>query len=406
MATTSTFYVNGLSGNDNNVGSQTHPWKTINHAAEKITPGSIVLISKGTYHIKENIYINKGGTSSNPTIFKGVKGTIIDASALKGLKHSQRDAILIENSAYITLDNIEIFKSYRAGIRVSNSNHVTLRNIKSHNNGKWGIFSDFSNYLHIEKCNCYNSLKEHGIYLSNSGDYPIVRGNLIHDNYQCGLHINGDKSMGGDGIISYALIERNKIYNNGKGGGSGINCDGVIKSIIRNNLLFQNHASGISLYKIDGRYPSNDNQIYLNTVIVASDGRWALNLKNNSSKNVVYNNILLTRHPYHGSISTDSINGLRSDYNILTSNRQTITIDDENSFLTFKQWKNYFRDIHSQQSTLIEVFQDPSHHNYNLKPKSPAIDRANKIYVTYQDILGRKRPKNHVYDIGAYEYSA
>ena len=43
-----------------------------------------------------------------------------------------------------------------------------------------------------------------------------------------------------------ALVEDNIIYNNGTGGGSGINCDGVDDSIFRNNLLYANVASGIS----------------------------------------------------------------------------------------------------------------------------------------------------------------
>ena len=42
------------------------------------------------------------------------------------------------------------------------------------------------------------------------------------------------------------------IYDNGRGGGSGINCDGVQNSLIRNNLIYNTHASGISLYRIDG----------------------------------------------------------------------------------------------------------------------------------------------------------
>jgi hypothetical protein len=37
------------------------------------------------------------------------------------------------------------------------------------------------------------------------------------------------------------------IYGNGEKGGSAINCDGVQDSLIRNNLLYGNHASGISL---------------------------------------------------------------------------------------------------------------------------------------------------------------
>ena len=55
--------------------------------------------------------------------------------------------------------------------------------------------------------------------------------------------MNGDVSLGGDGIISNALVENNVIYDNGLGGGSGINCDGVQDSVIRNNLIYNAHAS-------------------------------------------------------------------------------------------------------------------------------------------------------------------
>ena len=64
--------------------------------------------------------------------------------------------------------------------------------------------------------------------------------------------MNGDLSQGGDGVISGAVVEGNVIYDNGRAGGSGINGDGVQSSRIANNLLYDNHASGISLYRIDG----------------------------------------------------------------------------------------------------------------------------------------------------------
>jgi len=95
--------------------------------------------------------------------------------------------------------------------------------------GTWGIFTGFSYNILIENNNCSNSQDEHGIYHSNSGDYPIIRGNTCHHNNGCGIHMNGDISMGDDGIISYALVEGNTIYENGFDGGSGINGDGVSK---------------------------------------------------------------------------------------------------------------------------------------------------------------------------------
>src|SRR5207244_2669214 len=109
-----------------------------------------------------------------------------------------------------------------------------------------GIFTAFSNHPVIQNNVSYSN-GEHGIYHSNSGDYPTIRANQIHHNHAAGIHMNGDKSQGCDGIISFATVEKNVIFENGLGGGSGINCDGVDSSTFRNNLLYANHASGISL---------------------------------------------------------------------------------------------------------------------------------------------------------------
>jgi hypothetical protein len=54
---------------------------------------------------------------------------------------------------------------------------------------------------------------EHGIYVSNSGDRPIVRYNHVFNNRANGIHLNGDIDTGNtdlpgvDGIITGARIE-------------------------------------------------------------------------------------------------------------------------------------------------------------------------------------------------------
>ena len=148
----------------------------------------------------------------------------------------------------------------------------------------------------------------------------MVRGNVLWGNNANGIHMNGDIfSRGGDGIISAHWSRTTSIYDNGRGGGSGINCDGVQNSLIRNNLIYNNHASGISLYRIDGGGGSTGNVVVNNTVLVAADGRWALNISNGSTGNTVLNNILYNDHSFRGSItvSADSLSGFTSDYNVV-----------------------------------------------------------------------------------------
>jgi len=59
------------------------------------------------------------------------------------------------------------------------------------------------------------SQAEHGIYVGNSGDRPVIRRNVVWGNNANGIHMNGDLSQGGDGIISGAIVEGNIIHDNG-----------------------------------------------------------------------------------------------------------------------------------------------------------------------------------------------
>src|SRR4029453_17768498 len=90
-------------------------------------------------------------------------------------------------------------------------------------NGRWGVLTGFSDDLLIEDNEMSRSVAEHGIYVSNSGDRPGIRRNHVWGNSGNGIHMNGDLSQGGDGVISGAVVEGNLIHGNGRTGGSGIN---------------------------------------------------------------------------------------------------------------------------------------------------------------------------------------
>jgi hypothetical protein len=53
--------------------------------------------------------------------------------------------------------------------------NVTIRNGVFGNNGTWGIFTDFADDLLLENNECFGSVAEHGIYVSNSGERPVLR---------------------------------------------------------------------------------------------------------------------------------------------------------------------------------------------------------------------------------------
>jgi MYXO-CTERM domain-containing protein len=214
--------------------------------------------------------------------------------------------------------------------------------------------------------------------------------------------MNGDISQGGTGVITGALVEKNVIYSNGAGGGSGINCDGVQASVIRNNLIYDEHASGISLYQIDAAQPAFKNVVVNNTIVVAADGRWALNIKNGSTGNSAYNNILLNLNPAHGSIdiAADSLVGFSSDYNVVVD---LFTPDDGTTFLSQAMWQAQTgQDAHSFIATAAALF--VGNGDYHLSATSPAIDKGTSSDAPSDDLDGNARPQGNGWDIGAYEY--
>jgi hypothetical protein len=76
-----------------------------------------------------------------------------------------------------------------------------------------------------------------------------------------------------------------------------------------------------------------------NTIRMASDGRWAVNIKNRSTGNTVSNNVLLHDGDFRGAINIlpDSLSGFVSDHNAVTNRFST---DDGESLLTFTQCRN------------------------------------------------------------------
>ncbi len=388
------YYVKNGGNNGNNGLSIATAWATPQRAADVANPGDTVHVLNGSY---PGFYVERSGTAGNPITFLAESPAVLITSN----NGNTPDGINIEDAAYVVIDGFTVNDRTRAGIRTALSEFVTIRDCHCGSNGVWGIFSGFADDLTIENNETHDSGDEHGIYVSNSGDRPVIRGNLVYDNNANGIHMNGDESQGGDGMISNALVERNIIYGNGVAGGSGINMDGVNNSVVRNNLLFDNHASGISLYRIDGAAGSTGNLVINNTVINASNARWCININSGSSGNTVRNNILYNFHSFRGVIAVDSSSrpGFVSDYNSLMSR---FSIDGANTVINFATWQGLGYDAHSFLAAPTANFVAPGS-DFHLLETSPARDTGTATTAPSVDIEGNPRPVGPGYDMGAYE---
>lgn len=395
-----TYYVSeGGSNSSNGLTPQT-AFETLQYAADMVSVGDSVLVLEGNY---VGFDIRTDGSQNSPIVFKAIENNVV----IDQRNSVTPDGINIENADWIEIHGFSVINQPRAGIRIVLSDFVKIRNNICINNYKWGIFTGFTNDILIEGNSCSYSTDEHGIYVSNSSDRPIIRNNHSFNNNGCGIHMNGDISMGGDGIISNAVVEGNILHDNGYGGGSAINMDGVQDSEIFNNLIYNNHATGIAMYQIDGGDASKNNKVYNNTIIQPSDGRWNIIAVDGSTGNTLYNNILINHHSFRGSISVDaaSMSGFVSDYNILVNR---LSDDDGNSNMTLSQWQSLGYDLHSMiADPEIQIFIDHTNGNFHLVQNAQAVDAGTNLVlpIVFEDLDNISRPQGSGFDIGCYEFT-
>jgi hypothetical protein len=426
MPSGTTYYV-ATTGSDSNSGSQSSPWRTLQYAVSKLTPGATLDVEAGSYAgfivgwdpAGQSVYGTIAGTASNPITIQADPAAAAGSVIINARNKETPVGIDLEPGCdYITLSGFTIqggsgiatYPTRSEGVKLcGNHDSVTSCTVKNIDYG-FGILADNANYV-LLKGNTVsgtgshgNSDYGHGIYLSGTCTGAVINGNTIHDNDYIGIHINGDASEGGTGIVTNALIENNVIYNNGQ---NGINADGLQSSTIENNLIYGYAKYGICLYQIDAGGPSKNNVIVNNTIVSTKSGAGAaVRILDGGTGNTLYNNILLGGGGVALRLSSDSLSGLTSDYNIGTSGGSSFEqSDDSGSTQSLTKWQSQSgQDKHSLTATTSQLFVNASANNYHLLSTSPAVNAGTSTDAPGTDIEGTKRPNGGGYDIGAYEY--
>ncbi len=399
--TATTYYISNSGNNSNSGLSLAQAFLTIQKGADLAVAGDTVLVADGTYAGFD--FRDVDGTALNPVVFMaiGENAVIVQSGPIRN------DGINIENADYVVVDGFTVngMPGNGNGVRVVTSDFCVVRNCHCDSNAERGIFTGFTDDILIEHNVCTNSVDEHGIYVSNSSDRPIVRYNVCYGNNNIGIHMNGDLSAGGDGIISDAQVYGNILYENGLA--AGINMDGVLNPLIYNNLIYNNHnAQGIALFQQDGAISTRGAKIFNNTIIVPSDGRWGILVRDSSNVGTeIYNNIILNFHAWRGCIAVEDTAQFSSDYNIL---HDKMSATGDGSTIPLAQWQALGLDVHSQWADAIsDIFEDPTNDDYHLAENSQAIDAGTAAVAAFvpTDLDGTPRPLGTAFDIGSYEYT-
>ena len=277
LAQPNSFYVS-TTGDDANPGTQSAPWRTIQHAADTVRAGSTVNVHGGVY--EERVTINVSGSASDGYVtFRSSPG---ETAILEGehLTPDRRNGMLvIHNKSYVRIEGFEI-RNYRTaehrlsplGINVTGGGaHVELLHNNVHHiennfpgrdapgsggNG-FGIavygtdaktpISDLvidGNEVHHLKTGSSESLVVNG----NVTNFRITH-NVVHDNNNIGIDIIGFERTAPDPAVDQArdgVVSGNLVYNITSRGNpaygndqssDGIYVDGGTRVVIEQNII-------------------------------------------------------------------------------------------------------------------------------------------------------------------------
>lgn len=400
QAATAAEWVVSTKGDDGAAGTARHPWRTLQRAADAVSPGDVVTVRAGVY---DGARFGRPGTRAAPIRFRALPGVVVNRP---GPQNRSGDLLWVRNASWIVIENFTCTDAARAGIAVQGeptepATGVELLGNRCYSNRVWGIFTAYAEGVRIERNEASYSGEQHGIYVSNSADNPVIRGNTCSHNHDCGIQINAvQPELPGDSLISYALVEANVLEDNGRGGGAAINLAGVRGSIIANNLLVMNHAGGIAGWDNGNgaEYGTRGNRILHNTIVMAKGSRAAISFANGSSGNAIGNNVLC--HRGGGllvELDPSSLEGFTAGCNALIGDgsrsqrlaRGLLESSERGGTLTL-----------GEESA---AFAAPAAGDYRPLRDGPLVDGGCGRMSRPADVKGRSRPAGKGPDIGCYE---
>ncbi|MCE5325531.1 MAG: right-handed parallel beta-helix repeat-containing protein [Planctomycetaceae bacterium] len=242
------------------------PYATFASVRRELKAGDAVLFREGTYSGKYPLILRGiSGTGEEPILIAAYPGHRV---VIEG----QLACAVVDHCRYVTLEGLTLVSSgaagasAAAGLDMQNSSQIVLRNIESRGH-KWGLrgSEDLHDIL-IERCVFHDNTAQ-GLYLA-SRMLPNSRVTIR----KCLSYRNGAAGFQNDGRITELVMSGDVVHTNA---GEGILLsNGVSRSYLRDNLIFNNARQGIALYAYDDRehkivaYDQNANLVEGNTVWV------------------------------------------------------------------------------------------------------------------------------------------
>jgi parallel beta-helix repeat protein len=411
---TGDYYVSA-SGNDSNPGTSSSPWRTIQKAANTVSPGQTVVVNAGNY--AERVSMTRSGSSASPITFK-TSGTVV----MQGFNIQASYIKVIGFEITNTPGTSPTDRSRGSGVYLSGAGNEVS-----------------SNYIH--------DTVAAGIYMTSSASNTILRNNKIAYAVECAIYINGSGN----------LVELNDLSHTRSVSGS--DADGV-RFFGSNNIVRQNYVHDIILSDSPGQSPHIDsfqtwgpasNYIFEQNLIdkqpSQQQGFTIEGLTLPVGNITIRNNIFITRGSgYQPNINTGDLGTVTNtvivnntmvslnsqvEYAVWIFRYQSGVVVRNNSFYNHgNSSSNYvrvdsgasgldigFNSVYNSSGSgpagtrysgdLFMVnpqFVNVNQLNFKLQPTSPLIDRGTNLSSVPNDYDGSPRPYGTLMDLGAYEY--
>lgn len=421
------YYVSDLTGADANNGlSAATAFKTITTGYNKLTAGDTLYIMNGTY-------LNGGNSVLNITK-SGTAGKYISIKAFTG--HTPKflvtgdvwNAVSI-NGSYIIFEGIELqgdnanltpagaLAAYNTAL--SGGGASTGVNAKYNTNaisiGGPNTESKLPHHVIIRNCKVHDF--PGGGISSIQADYTTIEGNQVYNNawYMMyagsGISILNPINSDGPDVLKYKNIVRNNVCNNNKttipwigitpprlsdgngiildvnqypyGGSAASNKPYTGRTLVENNVSYNNGGSGIHAYKAD-HVDIINNTAFGNGTVVGYPEIYA-----GSSTDVkIINNIMYAITG--GKCNATPAAGTNVTYNYNIYFNGIVAVQGANDKVI--------------NPSFVNATIDPLIANFSLSAGSPAIDGGTQSIFSSKDIKGVARPKGAGVDCGAYEF--
>ena len=401
-----TYYVSPQ-GSNNNPGTQAQPWQTIQFAVDLALPGDLILVNDGLY--EGPVIMTRSGEPDAYITLKSINKWGAKVEVVNG--EGDQDGIKAAAN-YLTIDGFELFDPdpqvghHGNGVTVYKNHHINILNNKIYNFGGSGIQAVHFDHLLVENNVVYNNAKYNpnqtsGISLYQAvavddepGYHAIIRNNRSFGNINL-IPTNAGQTYDGNGI----LID--DFWNST---GEETNIIFPHRTLIENNLCYDNGGKGIQVYK-SNYVDVYNNTAYHNNHDLQNTGTWRGELSLISSTGTVWRNNIGISNPGEGVLQTNSALFISKGGETVWENNLTYSstpgdngLHIDNSTVT----ESYL--VANNVLGVDPLLVDAALLDFHLQPVSPAIDAGSDLIVSFTDINYQTRPQGAV-DIGAFEFT-